>query len=233
MIARSLRGALFNWERDEEGRHRRGMWAQAYTGEMYWPLDPLPEEIHFDDLVIGLSREPRYRGQTREFYSVAEHSFYVSLMAGQLARERNYPEHVAQLAERYGLLHDASEAWIGDVARPLKRQRVMWGYRRLEAKWERAVCERFDVHPTPLVQEIVKEVDNRIVIDEVSALMIDPDMWMRMNRYPGLESLAIDIMAMTQLQALDAFTQRFAELFQDWPDITFARDYVRKFRGMA
>lgn len=235
MRFRALRGWLGRWERDEEGRRRPGAWSQAYSGETYWPLDPLPEEIHFDDIVAGL-REPRYRGQTREFYTVLEHSVLVSCMAEKLASQRTHTKRLVELCGRLGLLHDATEAYIGDVTRPLKYQRVMRGYRKLEAKWEAAVMEHFHVfagapYDVPdweaeEAKRIVHEVDNRIVLDEIEALMIDPDMWSRRGRYVGVEPLGIEIPGWTWEQAMIAFCQRFSELWPDWPDVTYARQHA-------
>ena len=66
----------------------------------------------------------------REFYSVAQHSVIVS--------ERVPPEHAL-----WGLLHDASEAYLCDVARPVKRLPELAGYRDAEAAIMRAVSDRF------------------------------------------------------------------------------------------
>lgn len=205
--------------RDENGERRPGGWMQTWSGAQVWPLDPRASEIHIDDIIAGL-REPRYRGQTRELYSVLEHSVNVSCMAEHLARERGYHPVVQRQAARLGLMHDASEAYIGDVARPLKYQRVMKGYRKLEAKWEAAIAKRFLLGQVNkeygrIAAAIVKECDDRIVLDEVEALMIDPDMWPRNGRYVGMEPLDIEIIAWTETAAINSFAGRFMEL---WPD---------------
>lgn len=216
---RAIRGFFGRWMRDENGERRPGGWMQTYSGEQVWPLDPRPSEIHLDDVVAGL-REPRYRGQTREVYTVLEHSVYVSCMAEKLARERGYDDVVQRQAARLGLMHDASEAYIGDVARPLKYQPVMKGYRDLEKRWEAAIADRFllkqvNAYKYMVAALLVKECDDRIVLDEVEALMIDPDMWPRNGRYPDLEPLGIEIAAWSETAATIAFCERFMEL---WPD---------------
>lgn len=231
------------WDFDEKGRRRPGAWSQAFTGTQYWSLDPREDEIHFDDICMGL-REPRYRGQTRELYSVLTHSVLVSIAAEKYARDwlRDWPlrswirgedfdrynEAWVLAVAREALMHDASEAYIGDVARPLKHQRIMRGYRRLEAKWERAIYKRFDITPTEDTTRVVKMIDNRIVLDEVEALMIDPDMWSRNNRYPNLEPLDIEIPDWTWRQSVDAFCQRFTELWEGWPEVTYARKHAEQ-----
>lgn len=212
---------LLGYERDCKGRWRKGTWQQSYTGQAFYALDPRVDELHYDDMVVGLSREARYCGQTRDPYYVAEHAFHVGIYAGAIARERGYSEKIAVLCERYGHIHDSSESWLGDISRPLKHQRMMRGYRKLEEKWDRVICDWLDVHPTPLVREIVHEADSRIVLDETEALMIDPDMWPRNKRYLDLEPLGVEIMAWSSEAALNAFTQRFCELWPDFPETRF------------
>ena len=208
---------LFKRELDDQGRRRKGTWSQSYSGGKYWTLDPRADEVTFDDVCMGL-REPRYRGQTHgdNPYLVLEHSVIVSIVVEQMARDRGWPEHLVQLAAREGLMHDGSEAYIGDVTRPLKYQWVMWGYRRLERKWTAAVYDHFGIRPLPMTTELVTEVDNRIVLDEVEALFIDPDMWYRAGRARGRQRLNVEIHAWTWKQSVDAFCQRFAELWPDW-----------------
>lgn len=212
-LAAALR--IGKWERDELGRLREGAWSQAHSGQAYYALDPRANEIHFEDVCIGLSREARYRGQTREPMYVAEHCVLVSQWCERLATERGWlPGEVHEVACE-GLLHDAAEAYIGDVARPLKRQRAMRGYRRIEKRWWRAICERFHLRPTEKSTALVEEVDGRIVLDEVEALFVDPDMWARAGRYRGRKPLGADIRAWSWEQAAISFAERYRELGLD------------------
>jgi len=70
-------------------------------------LNPSPSQIVIGDIAHGLAHQCRFNGQTSKFYSVAQHSV---LVASILPRE-------LRLA---GLLHDASETYLGDVVQPLK-----------------------------------------------------------------------------------------------------------------
>lgn len=212
----------FPYERDELGRWRRGSWQQTFTGQQFYALDPRVDEIHFQDMAIGLSREHRYARQTIIPYVVAEHSVYVSIQAGVLARQLGYSEEFILNVEREGLLHDGSEAWIGDMPRPLKRQTVMFSYRKAESKWEKCVFERFGIQSSEASKSIVKEIDNRIVLDEVQRLMADPGMWKRANRYPDLQPLDIEINAYKPEDAYRFFCQRFLEL---WPVTITKQEY--------
>ena len=213
---RKIMGWLGLWQTDSKGRPRKGSWQQSRSGNDYYSLDPMLDDVRLDDMVWGLAGEGRYANQTCETYSVATHSVIVSVYAGMLARERGWSEQDVAMVEREGLLHDAAEAWISDVARPLKRQRAMRGYRSAEAKWEQLVYRKFGVSQTPESLALIKEIDTRIVLDEIEALMIDPDMWVRTNRYPGIRPLDCDIPTLTTPQSRGLFLARFSELFPEY-----------------
>lgn len=86
---------------------RKGDWMQTFTGIRYYPLDPKVEDIDILDIVQALSTISRYNGHCR-FYSVAEHSVLVSHLVPD--------EH-----KLTALFHDATEAYTGDMTRPMKR----------------------------------------------------------------------------------------------------------------
>jgi len=133
---------------------RKGDWIQTYTGKQFWPLDPRPEDVDIDDIAQALSNLCRYAGHVREFYSVAEHS---CLLAWALRRD-GYDRDV----QRWALMHDAPEAYIVDVPRPIKR--FIPGYKEIESRVEKAVAEHFGL---PLeIPKIVHEYDLRICNDE-------------------------------------------------------------------
>jgi hypothetical protein len=93
---------------EQATRDRRGDWMQTFTGRAFYPLDPRPEDIDPVDIAHALSLICRYGGHSSRFYSVAEHCV---LMSHAVA-----PEHAL-----WALLHDATEAYLGDMIRPLKR----------------------------------------------------------------------------------------------------------------
>src|SRR5665213_153577 len=86
---------------------RIGNWMQTYTGKQYWPCDPRPEEVFIIDIAHALSQMCRYSGHCIHFYSVAEHSVLLSRYASTLE------------TKKWSLLHDASEAYITDIIRPV------------------------------------------------------------------------------------------------------------------
>lgn len=82
-------------------------WIQTFTGRKVFPLALTPDQVDLDDIAQGLAMTARFRGQTREFYSVAQHSVVVSL-------------HVPRSMKMAALLHDAAEAYLFDACRPIK-----------------------------------------------------------------------------------------------------------------
>lgn len=136
---------------------RVGGWMQTVTGGVFWPLDPRPEEIHLEDIAHALSLLCRYNGHCRDFYSVAQHSVLVAMA-------------LPTPLKLWGLLHDASEAYLSDIVRPVKP--FIPGYREMEDRIMAAVCERFGL-PTEMPAE-VKRVDNAILDDERRCLMAEP-----------------------------------------------------------
>lgn len=104
------------------------------SGEDFWFLNPAPETIKIGDIASALSKLCRYTGHCRHFYSVAQHSVIVShLVPEELALE--------------GLMHDASEAYLGDISSPLKR--LLPEYQVIEKSLESAIAAKFGLmfHP--------------------------------------------------------------------------------------
>lgn len=92
-------------------------------------VDPSPESILLEDIAHGLSRICRYGGHTAGYYSVAEHS----VLACRLAYEDGMPAST----QLNCLLHDAAEAYIGDVVRPLKN--AIAGYQEISDRLDEAI----------------------------------------------------------------------------------------------
>ena len=101
-------------------------------GTKFRPCDPQPAEIALVDIAHGLAHNCRLVGQSRIFYSLAQHSLNVSQALG--AVEDASPEH-----QLYGLLHDASEAYLSDVPGMVKDRFVH--YREAEDAIMTAVWE--------------------------------------------------------------------------------------------
>lgn len=118
---------------------RRGSIA-TFTGQQVDPLNPDPATIVIADIAHALACVNRFTGHLKIPVSVAQHSISVSLLCD--------PEDALQ-----GLLHDASEAYICDVASPVKHSPVMAGYREAEDRLQRVIYAKFGcpVEMTPSV----------------------------------------------------------------------------------
>ena len=97
---------------------RKGGCILTYTGKIVYPLDPRPEEIDLYDIAHALAAIGRYTGHTEAFYSVAEHAVRVSELCEDRVARPHTTDHRKYAFE--GLMHDASEAYLGDIAKPIK-----------------------------------------------------------------------------------------------------------------
>jgi hypothetical protein len=132
----------------------RGDWMQTFTGRAFYPLDPHEDDIVPADIAHALGLICRYGGHVLRFYSVAEHCVLLSHAVA--------PENAL-----WALLHDATEAYVGDMVRPLKNS--MPTYRSVEDRLMEVICERFRLSQRCPAE--VKAADTRILHDERDALM--------------------------------------------------------------
>jgi uncharacterized protein len=107
---------------------RTSAWIQTYTGKQFWPLDAKPEEVHIEDIAHALSMLCRFNGHLERFYSVAEHSVYVS----QIVSEEN---------QLWGLLHDSAEAYLSDIPSPVKIH--LNKFKKIENRLLGVICNRY------------------------------------------------------------------------------------------
>ncbi len=129
------------------------------SGRTFSMFHPKPEDIDIVDIAHSLALQCRYRGITKTFYSVAEHSVRVSQLI----------EHDKELA-LWGLLHDASEAYIGDIIRPLKHN--MGGvYYDLERNFMSVIANKFNLAETE--PHLIRYLDDLILVTERRDLITD------------------------------------------------------------
>lgn len=135
---------------------RRGHWMTTYTGNLFWPMDPKLSEISIEDIAHALSNLCRFGGHCRSFYSVAQHSVLVS-------------ERLTLIEEkRWGLLHDASEAYMQDLVPAIK----MWlhDYKNYERELQDSIFEKFGLlRPAPI--DAIKKADLEVLATEARDLM--------------------------------------------------------------
>lgn len=122
---------------------------QTVSGRMINLANPEPADININDIAHSLANLCRFTGHTKSFYSVAQHSLLASLNVGA--------EHAL-----VALMHDAAEAYIGDLAAPLKY--MLPAYREVEAGLWDAIAWKYRL-PDELPAE-VHEVDLRLLATE-------------------------------------------------------------------
>lgn len=164
------------------------------TGRPFYPLDPRPDEVFIEDIAYSLSNQCRFSGHCK-WYSVAEHSLRVSLVCD---REDAL----------WGLLHDASEAYLIDVPSPIKPYLI--GYKEMEARVMGSILERFCV-PQLKMPKSVHRADTVLLATEKRDLMpvaVDGcPPWT-----PLVEPLVSPIMPMCAEKAREEFLKRFGYL---------------------
>lgn len=171
-------------------------WIQTFSGKRFYPLDPQPEQIDIVDIAHALSHACRFAGHCAHHYSVAQHSLLVS-------------QHVPAEFALWGLMHDAAEAYLGDVPRPIKS--LLPAYKEAERRVQAAICARFGLPPDEPPE--VKRVDTAILADERRALMLKIDV--DDPEWGATEPpLGIKIEPMIAFDAKWAFIDRFGSLLE-------------------
>jgi 5'-deoxynucleotidase YfbR-like HD superfamily hydrolase len=150
-------------------------------------------DVRLRDIVPPLSKICRYGGQCSQFYSVAQHSVVLSLVV---------PTHLAQCA----LIHDFTEAYMGDVPRPIKH--LVPAFTEFEEKLGHIIFQRLGVD-YDLMQELAY-YDSSICLDEMQVLMPEEDQ----NLYAkGYKPLGAPINPQLPSIAEGMLWARFTELF--------------------
>jgi len=165
----------------ERGKtERKGDWIQTFSGLQFWPLDPRPEEINIEDIAHALAMQCRYSGHVETFYSVADHSIRVA-------------EIVTEPLKLAALLHDAAEAYLVDLPRPIKRfSELGRHYREIEDALCIVICERFGLAPEAFDDPSIKHCDNVLLSTEKRDLMkIPPKAWFETE--PPLETKIVPL----------------------------------------
>lgn len=152
---------------------KRGDWMETYTGQKFWPLDPSPDAVRLEDIAHALAHQCRFNGHTRFFYSVAHHA----LLCAEEARLQGAGPRLVLLT----LLHDAAEAYIGDITRPVRRSLNEFATDVITAVEERiqhAIYRAFGIE-TPSQEEkaFIHRMDNILLATEARDVMRG-DGWM-------------------------------------------------------
>lgn len=183
-----------NWVPPAKAETHDDGWMQTASGLQAYILKPNPIIVRVEDIAHHLALQCRYAGATRDFYSVAQHCVIASEEVERELRERVFqncaPGDSVDLVESravafLALLHDAAEAYVQDIIRPLKRH-LQPCYGEIEDGWAKAIAVKFGLPRAALIDlpPIVKEADQRMCSTEKRDLMsIPPSAWST-DRWP-------------------------------------------------
>ena len=117
-------------------------------------LEPNADQIYIRDIAKALSKQCRFNGHCSHFYSVAQHSIHVAEIA---------PTELKLVA----LLHDAAEAYMGDIPTPLKK--LLPQYKDMERKVENVILQAYGIKPDKIFD--IKPYDLILLATEKRDLM--------------------------------------------------------------
>lgn len=164
-------------------------------GKEFKFFSPETHEFDIEEIAHSLSNLCRFTGHVKEFYSVAQHSVLTSYFV---------PDNMRMCA----LLHDAGEAFLGDVSSPLKAN--LEDYKKIEEAVEKAIAKHFGIqYPHPAE---VKHADYRLLVTEKRDLLpreIKPKEW---AGFKDIKPIDYVIRPMEPKLAKTYFMNRYKEL---------------------
>lgn len=156
---------------------------ETWTGGTICPLDPWPEDIDIRDIAHGLSYKPRYSGLGR-YYTISEHSVHLAKWCLQ--------NGFGKTAALHALLHDSTEAYLPDVASPIKP--AFPEFKEYENRLLQVIYQAFClVPPDSTTQQLIKHMDMRIIVNERPVVLpnhraeVEWGVFERMEPLPGVK----------------------------------------------
>lgn len=181
---------------------------RTFGGTYFDFMAPEMSIFTIEDIAHALSHICRFTGHSETFYSVAQHSVLVSQIV---------PKECAL----FGLLHDAPEAFIGDVAKPLKN--LLPDYAEIEARVERAVFDRLGLVGD--IPKCVKVADLIMLRTEQRDIMgCEAEVWAGTAGEMPLQEI---IRPVSSREARQMFLDRYYEL-TEMPSLVFGEKEVRE-----
>lgn len=180
---------------------RKHGWIQTFKRHKFWPLNPRLQDIDIEDIAHGLAGEGRFTNQIKSVYSVAQHSCMVSWLL------RDWGAGI--MVQFQGLMHDADEAYLPDLARPVKHQRFMEPYRRAGKRLQRLIFRKYGLPINEL--PIVKAADSYLLSIEAQQLFKGgplPGWWRKLDKVNS----SIKILVLDHDTAEQTFLEEFKRL---------------------
>ncbi len=168
------------------------LYVSTYLGHRFHPAAPRVDDVHIEDIAHGLAFQCRFNGQTRSFYSVAQHSLFVAALV---------PARLKLAA----LLHDAAEAYLGDMVKPLKA--LFPEFSRMEQAVMAIIGQRFGT--AGFDAPAIKRADLIALATEKRDLMPNScEPWPTLS---GIAPVPARIQPLAPHEAKAAFLERFEE----------------------
>jgi 5'-deoxynucleotidase YfbR-like HD superfamily hydrolase len=174
-------------------------WIQTYSGKKFDIINPTTEMLDIKDIARSLSMRVRFSGHINKPYTVAQHSVFVSRVVE--ASDKATKDDI-----RWGLMHDAAEAYIMDIPRPIKKLIPLVS--QIEEKILQLVAKRFGLE-FPFSDLVVRADDVALVSEAYELLDGGPiENWAKCYKV----NTVLPIKCATWLQSEKEFLKRFKEL---------------------
>jgi hypothetical protein len=144
-----------------------GGWIQTYSGGIFHPLDPRAPELSIFDIAHSAALTCRWTGHVRFHFSLAQHQVLASLLVEEKAREKGLRRIQQMEVALWALLHDGSESYIADIARPVKVK--MPQYYEIEGPIMNTITDHWDL-PRQM-PPLVKWADDVLLCTEARDLL--------------------------------------------------------------
>jgi len=150
-------------------------WIETFTGKRVNPMHLDKELIDIVDIAHSLSLQCRFVGHCLTFYSIAEHSILVADLLRKMLTENADDVDIGAEATRKtclaALLHDATEAYLGDLSRPVKHHSAFKFFVEIEQQILGKIMLKYRC--TGADWELIKKADNMMLATEAEHLMAD------------------------------------------------------------
>jgi len=176
-----------------------GPYIQTLSGRRVNPFDASPGDIDPADIATALSNLCRFGGHSSAFYSVAQHS---AIVADLLERDGAAPDELMA-----ALLHDAAEAYLGDLPHPIKHRSELGAhFKAAEKELEQVIQRRFEL---PDAAGRIKAIDRALLATERRRFSRVAWNWPELE---GVEALDIEIEPWAPERAAREFLERYERI---------------------
>jgi len=187
---------------------------QLYTGTVVSLGMPTIDQIHLDDIIHSLSLQCRFNGHCDKFYSVAEHSVYtwqcyrnmhdITPVVSDYKKRLNIERECM-----YVLLHDAPEAYLGDIITPLQSQPGLARLKAVERKIMNLISLKFDLGGEPVELKVADNSMLRLEYRKLCKPALPGKEWPCLERAPY--PWGIEIACLLPSEAEELFAEKVYE----------------------